>query len=319
MANEENLQKAYTAISVLRAKGLLKMDVGLVASTAGIARSTFYLDDDEWKEVRAVIRGKPSDRVKLKQVEVAEKSLADRRIEAFSGRLAEAEKEVIRIQTIADQVYRELIDEVQRWFVKASESPAKKTQMARYLQELNSSRKDVARLRSENRMLEAQIEVAGVVHPLVQKKIISLDIFGTPGDIFTSFLRQLDALVPQQDNAHRIVSSYLVCGLPFSGKSRWIELHQPSLPGTHIYVDSCAHTADIRRFIADRIHSTTRSEVHCVWLRAGKESCIERLVSLGVGKKASLKKEEIEQVALKFEALAFEERFDSIILPQEYS
>jgi hypothetical protein len=315
MASAENLQKAYTAISVLRAKGLLKMDVGLVASTAGIARSTFYLDDEEWKEVRAVIRGKPSDRVKLKGVEVAEKSLADRRIEVFSGRLAEAEKEVIRIQAIADKVYRELIDEVQRWFVKASESPAKKNQMARYLQELNSSRKEVERLRSENRALEAQIAVAGVVRPLVQKKIISLDVLDTPGNIFTSFLRQLDALAPQHDNAHGIVSTYLVCGLPFSGKSRWVESHQPDVPGTHIYVDSCAHTLDIRRFIADRIHSTTKSDVHCVWLRAGEETCIGRLASLGAGKKASLKKVEIEQVALKFEALDFEEPFDSIILP----
>ena len=314
MASEENLRKAYAAISVLRAKGLSKINVGLVASTAGIARSTFYLDDDEWKEVRAVIRGKPSNQVKLKQVEVAEKSLADRRIEAFSGRLAETEKEVIRIQTIADQVYRELIDEVQRWFVKASESPAKKTQMARYLQELNSSRKDVARLRSENRVLEAQIEVAGVVHPLVQKKIISLDL-GTVGDIFTSFLGQFDALAPLHDNAHGIVSTYLVCGLPFSGKSRWIESHQPSVPGTHIYVDSCAHTADIRRFIANRVHSTKRSEVHCVWLRAGEESCIERVVSLGVGREASLKMEEIKKIALKFEAPSFEEPFDSVILP----
>lgn len=187
MANYEMLEKAYAAIGALRSKGLLKIDVGLVARTAGIARSTFYLNDDDWKEVRTVIAGKPSDRVKLKRVEVEEKSLTDQRIEAFSVRLADAEEEVGRIQETAGKVYRELIDEVQRWFVKASESPAKKNQMARALQELNSSRKEVELLRSENRVLQAKIDVSGVIQPLVQKLIISLDVLESPGQVFRAF------------------------------------------------------------------------------------------------------------------------------------
>lgn len=317
MASNENLQKAYTAISMLRAKGLVKIDVGTVASTAGLARSTFYLDDDDWREVLAVIKGKPSDRVKLQPVETIEKSLTDRRIEAFSARLAAAENELTRIQVIADKVYRELIDEVQRWFVIASESPAKKSQMARYLQELNSSRKEVERLRSENKLLGAQTGVAAAVHPLVQKRIISLDILKSPAEIFMSFLTQLDKLVPQHDNAHGIVSTYVVCGLPFSGKSRWIESHQPSLPGVHIYVDSCAHTTDIRRFIAERLRSTTKSEVHCVWLSAGESTCIKRLVGLGLEGRANVKREEIKRVALNFQALDFDKLFDTFILPKE--
>jgi len=317
MANNENLQKAYDAISALRAKGLLTMDVRKVANTAGIARSTFYLKDPDWKEVRAVISGKPSDRVKLKQVQVEKRSHADQRIQEFSLRLAEAENEVVRIQEIAQKVYRQLIDEVQRWFVKASESPAKKNQIASYLQELVSSRKDVERLSSENRLLEAKVAVAGVVYPLVQKKTISLDVLESPGHIFTSFLRQFDALTPQHEKAHGVVATYVMCGLPLSGKSNWIELHMPSEPGVHIYVDSCAHTGDTRRFIADRIRNVTNSNVHCVWLRASADTCVARDVVVDATTKVTLKMREIEQVALGFEPPAFEEPFDSIILPRE--
>lgn len=317
MASSENLDKVYDAISTLRAKGLLKMDVRMVANTAGIARSTFYLNDPDWKEVRAVIAGKPSDRVKLKQVKVEKRSHGDQRIEEFSLRLAEAENEVIRIQEIAQKVYRQLIDEVQRWFVKASESPAKKNQITSYLQELASSRKDVERLSSENRLLEAKIPVAGVVHPLVQKRVISLNVLESPGHMFTSFLEQFDALTPQRQKAHGVVATYVMCGLPLSGKSCWIEQHKPSEPGVHIYVDSCAHTRDARRFIADRVRHILKSDVHCVWLRASADICVERDVVIDATTKATLKKLEIEQVASGFEPPVFDEPFDSIILPRE--
>jgi hypothetical protein len=317
MANNENLEKAYDAISALRVKGLLTMDVRMVANTAGIARSTFYLNDPDWKEVRAVIAGKPSDRVKLKQVKVVKRSHADQRIEEFSLRLAEAENEVIRIQEVAQKVYRQLIDEVQRWFVKASESPAKKNQIASYLQELVSSRKEVERLSSENRLLEAKVAVAGVVHPLVQKKVICLNALESPVDMFTSFLKQFDALNPQHEKAHGVVATYVMCGLPLSGKSYWIELHRPSEPGVHIYVDSCAHTRDARRFIADRIRHISKSDVHCVWLRANSDTFAERDVVIDATGRATLKKAEIERVASGFEPPTLGEPFDSIILPRE--
>ena len=318
MASSETLNRVYAAIGTLRAKGVSGMNVGLVAAAAGVARSTFYLKDKEWEEVRAVIKGKPSALVKLVQVEVEEKSLATRQIEALSARLAEAEKTVIHIQSTADKVYRELIDEVQRWFVKASEKPGKQKQMARYLHELNSTLKESERLRSENGLLQAQIERAGEIRPLVYKKIISLNALESPGEIFTSFLKQLDVLNSQHGNLHEIVNAYLVCGLPCSGKTRWIESHQPSAPGTHIYVDSCAHTVDIRRFIANRIRDTSKSEVHCVWLRASEHNCVGRVASIAAGRDASVKEEEIRRVASRFEPPVFDEPFNSIILPSEY-
>lgn len=105
-----------------------------------------------------------------------------------------------------------------------------------------------------------------------------------------------------------------MCGLPLSGKSRWIESHQPSVPGAHIYVDSCAHTADIRHFIADRIRHIAKSEVHCVWVRESLKTCIGRVVSNGDEAKASLRKRQVERVASSFEAPDFHEPFNSIIL-----
>lgn len=173
------------------------------------------------------------------------------------------------------------------------------------------------RLSAENRLLESKIAVAGVVHPLVQKKTICLNVLESPGDMFASFLTQFEALTPQQGKAHRVVATYIMCGLPLSGKSYWIEQHEPSEPGVHIYVDSCAHTGDARRFIADRIRHITESDVHCVWLRASAVTCVGRAVVIDATTQATLKKREIEQVASDFEPPVFEEPFDSIILPRE--
>jgi len=315
MANPETLEKVYAAIGALRAKGMSRPDVGLVATTAGVARSTFYLEDEDWKEVRAVIKGKPSERVRLVQVAAEEKTVATRQIEALSARLGEAEKQVIHIQSTADKVYRELIDEVQRWFVKASEKPARQAQMARYIEELNGARKEMERLRSANRILEAQLENSNSVRPLVQKKKIVLYALRPSGELFASFLKQLDELFPYNSRSNGMGTAYLMCGLPCSGKTSWIEIHQPSRPGIHVYVDSCAHTADIRRFIADRLREAAKVKVHCVWLRTGDEICTKRVGAVDAAEDAILKEMEIRRVKSAFEAPAFDEPFDSIILP----
>lgn len=319
MANAETLEKVYSAIASLRARGLPHLDVELVARTAGVARSTFYLKDEDWKEVRAVIGGKPSERIKLVQVEVERKSVATLQIEALSKRLAHAEEEVSRIQSTADKVYKQLIDEVQRWFVKASETPAKQAQMARYIQELNSTRREVESLRSENRVLQAQAENTGVIRPLVHKRKIALNTLQPPGEIFTSFLKQLDLLIPEQTKAHEIVAAYVLCGFPCSGKTQWAESHQPSTSGIHIYVDSYGHTADIRRFIADRIRNTTKAEVHCIWLRTNADAGGEQTAPVGTIGEKGLEGRLLQRVKSTFEIPAFDEPFDSIILPKGLS
>lgn len=315
MANAETLEKAYAAIGSLRAKGHSQLDVGLVAKASGIARSTFYLDDDEWREVRAVIKGKASSRVKLVQVEVAKSSLATLQLEALSIRVAEAEEEVAHIQSVADRVYRELIDEVQKWFAKASQTPGKQARVAQIISELNSTRRELERLRGENQLLQARVDNSASLRPLVRKRIINLDTLNSPGETFANFLKQFEILLPQKSNGHGITAAYLLCGLPGSGKTSWIEAHEPSSPGGHLYVDSYAHTADFRRFVANRIRETTNAHIHCVWLRADDAICKERVSVMATGTSPILEETHIHQVKLSFEKPVFDEPFDSFILP----
>ena len=315
MANAETLEKAYAAIGSLRAKGHSQLDVGLVAKAGGIARSTFYLDDDEWREVRAVIKGKASSRVRLVQVEVVKSSLATLQLEALSVRVAEAEEEIAHIQSVADKIYRELIDEVQKWFAKASETPEKQAKVAQILGELNSARRELERLRAENQVLQARVDSNDSLRPLVRKAIINLNTLNSPGETFENFFKQFEILLPHKSNAHGITAAYLLCGLPGSGKTSWIEAHEPSSPGVYLYVDSCAHTADFRRFIANRIRETTNARVHCVWLRPDGAICNERISVSAKTIGGSLEEAQIHRVKLSFEEPDFGEPFDSFILP----
>jgi AcrR family transcriptional regulator len=317
MASSNTLDKVYGAIGLLREQGVPRLDVGLVARTAGVARSTFYLEDDDWEEVRAVIKGKPSNRISLALIDVKEKSGAARRLEALSKRVDEAETEVAHMQSAAQKVYHELIDEVQRWFIKASEKPAQQAKTAKYMKELASSRTELQHLRAENEVLRAQVATGDTVKQFVSKKIIHIDTLEPPGSMFTSFLEQLDSLAPQIRMSGTAVIAYVLCGLPCSGKSRWVESHRPESAGLHIYIDSYAQSADIRSFLATRLRANAKAAVVCVWLRTGEETCNKRAAASSAGLEKLMRESEISKVQLLFENPTLDEPFDLYMTPRE--
>lgn len=314
MAKVANLEKAYATIGALLAKGVAKLSVDQIASASGLARQTFYQQDDEWKEVRAVIKGKPSPRVKLAQVEIKQKSESAKKIEELIGRVDGLEQEVNRIAGLAGKVYEELIDELQRWFFVAAESPNKKTQVAKYLEELNNTSKELERVQAENRLLKAERDGTCTVRALNQKKIIDLPAHANPGDLYADFLRQYKSLISSPGAEESLTTVYILCGLPYSGKTTWITKHQMMLPGTHIYVDSCAPEADIRHFIVNLIQSSSNAQIHCVWVRTDQQACSERSAFALAGAANALKQQEIKTVAKEFEMPSLDENFNSVIL-----
>lgn len=314
MANVVNIEKAYATIGALLAQGVTKLSVEQVAIASGLARQTFYQQDDEWQELRAVIKGKQSPRVKLVQVEIKQKSESAKKLEQLFSRVDSMEQEVFRIEGLAGKVYEELIDELQHWFCKAAETPRKQTQSAQYLEELNSTRKELERALAENRFLKAERDGLGVIKVLNHKKTIDLPILAKPGDFLTDFLRQYKSLVPTLRAAEALSGVYILCGLPCSGKTTWITEHEAASPGTNIYIDSCGHQADIRGFIAEHIQSSANIQIHCVWVRTDQQTCSERSSMAFIGAANAFKQEEIKAVAKVFESPTLSENFNSVIL-----
>lgn len=313
MANPGNLEKAYSAIGSLLAKGNAKLTVERVSSESGIARQTFYQKDEDWKEVLAVIKGKPSSRVKLVQVEFEEKSKAVKKFEGLHKRLEVAEQELSRMEHVASTVYKELIDEVQRWFDKATDSPKNRNQVSKYIEELNRARDDIERLSAENRFLKAE-RAAGEIKPLTMKKVIRLPALHQQVEVIELFLSQLEALLPNAQIAETVSAVYLLCGLPFSGKTTWIEKHEPHSPGTHLYIDCCNSHADLRRFQIKRLRSSIKAPIHCVWIRTSAELCTDRVGGAKEGATGVESQNLIKKVDKIFQPPALNEPFNSIIL-----
>ena len=316
MARADLLNRAYQAVAALRAKGRTKLSVEEVAECAGLARSTFYLKDDDWQEVREVIRGKPSPRVRLAAVEVTAASKADLRLTALARRVEEAEAELERIRAAADDVYRKLIDQVQYYFALASETPKKREQQAKLLKEVARAKQEVQRLKAENSRLQASQNAGAEIASLaVAKRVVGLpDAAPSVSALYAAFLDKMAGIVPDEPAGRAVGAVYLLSGLPLSGKGTWIERHKPSTPGAAIYVDSTNHTAEVRGFFVDRMRTFTAAPIHCVRLRASLETCLGRCERTCSGAAQIQVQARLERIHAEFEEVRVDEPFDSIIL-----
>ena len=112
MAKHDLLNRVYACIGTMRMRGD-KLNVQKVAEASGVARATLYLADPDWDEVREVIKGKPSSRVKLVEVEITEASRVKRKMAELNERVASAEGDVHAIRKEAEKIYRKLVDQLQ--------------------------------------------------------------------------------------------------------------------------------------------------------------------------------------------------------------
>ena len=314
MAKQVNLENVYEVIGQLRAKGIRKLSVEQVAAAAGVARSTFYLSDADWQEVRDVINGKPSTRVKLIEVQATAATGINRTILELRERLQSVESELESVRQTAEVVFKNLVDQLQYYFALAAETPAERARQAKLLKEFGWTKQELKRLQAENASLREQMTIVPEIAKLVSKRYITLPNVLSGPEYYSSFLDQLIQNVPDEHAGMGIRSIFVTCGLPSSGKTRWVHGHTSSEPGGTLYIDGTSHSVDVRKFIADRLRRITTAPIHCVRIRASKETCAERCGRKLRGASFVQMEKIITSIDAAFEEVSIAEPFDSIIL-----
>ncbi|MBK9623037.1 MAG: hypothetical protein KA388_05120 [Rhodocyclaceae bacterium] len=313
MARKELLDRAYGAIGLLRAKGL-GTSVERVAEAAALARSTFYLPDPDWQEVRRVIKGKASQRVQLVAIEVTAATRNRGKLREMESRITQAEKEVGDLRRNADQIYRKLINQLQYYVAEAADGPAKLANRAKQLKEAGHAQQELKQLRAQNALLSEQLRLTkNTPTPLTSKRYISLLITATEGEFFTALVDSLEHEIPSESVGKAIGAVYLITGLPLSGKTTWATQHQPIQPGSTLYIEGIFHTIERRSVALGRIRKLTSADVHCVRLRTSAQTCIARSGRTKRGAQQVASQLEIERINQVFEEVGLSEQFASII------
>ncbi|SAK87365.1 hypothetical protein AWB77_04707 [Caballeronia fortuita] len=314
MANRDLLDRVYACIGTMRSRGD-KLNVEKVAMTAGVARATLYLPDPDWREVRAVIKGKTSSRVKLVEIELAGASKVQRKVAELKERVANAEGELQALRRDAEKIYRKLVDQLQYYVALAAETPAKTANRAKQLKESGHDKQEIKQLRAEVALLQQQVR-NGPTEPaaLTTKRYITLPASSSWADTLASFMDQLAEVIPDEPVAKTIGAVYVLCGLPKAGKTTWATEHKSQVPGIALYIDGVVHTAEQRRFIADRLRKITNAPIHCVRVRADGPTCVTRSGRRHHGAAHIEAQHAIEMVAAEFEEVSLTEPFNSIVL-----
>lgn len=315
MASSDALEKAYAAIARLRQQGLSQLSVDAVADVAGLARSSFYQkDDDDWAEVRKVIRGKASPRVKLVEIEVSETRKVTSRLSSVLERVAKLEAALADTNKFANDVYHKLIDQVQYYFAKAEESPKKLEQSRKQINELKQARHDLQVAQNEISMLKKERLLPNVVPHRTVKKTVELPSTLDLPNLFSEFLNEFDRLFPDEGSIKALGQIYIVCGLPLCGKTRWINRHEPSRAGISLYVEGTNETSAIRSFLVGRLRKRTSSEITCVWIAGDPDTCKKRCRATHQGIAHVDVESEIQRVSSESQTVSILEDFD-VILP----
>lgn len=314
MARADTLDRAYKAIARLQAQGRTKLNASLVAASAGLARSTLYLDDDDWMEVLKAIRGETSPSVGLAAVEVVATSKADDKLRALAQRVEDAEEALKKLHVTAHHVYRQLLDQVQYYCALAGETPWKWERDAQTQRELNTAKQELQRLNAENNELRAQMVPDDNGTLCVTQNVIELSEPASLTDMYTEFLNKLAGFVPDAQAGQAVGAIYLLCGLPLSGRSTWIRQHKPLTPRLAVYVDGTNHRAEVRSFFIQSVRRLTEAPIHCVRLRAPAQICLQRCERGWSGAAQIKLMARVEQVQAEFQEVKIDEPFNSVIL-----
>lgn len=314
MANAKTIDKAYKAISVLRARGEHKVSVDRVSRVSGIARASFYQDDPDWKEVLEVIKGKPSQRIKLVEVSATIETKAQAHVGKLVSKVEELEAAVAAIEDKSETAYKRLVDQVLYFSMLAAESPKKKEDRAKQMKDLNAYADENRQLKQALALAQAAAQAPVQTATLVSKKTITLPNKAALDDAYDALIDELDHVVPNKISGEAVGAVYITCGLPMSGKSRWINEHKSLHPGAALYIETTAHIAKERTRYLARIRSRTDAPIYCVRLRATVETCVKRSSMQNQGAKHVLIEKTIDRVNDAFEEVSLEEKFYGILL-----
>jgi hypothetical protein len=314
MANEGTLDKVYDAIGRLRAQGVTNMNVTQVSKLSGISRATIYQKHADWDEVRAVIDGKPSPRVRLMEIAKVAEAESTGRITHLANQIGEFEKTIIALEQKAESAYKTLTDQLLYYATVASEVNKKRDDRAKTILSLNKTHEENLRLAAALREAQATIQSPITVAPVVSKKHISLPNEVAVEKVYDTFLDQLAELIPDAEAGSKVGSVYVLCGLPMSGKSHWIAEHKSHHPGVALYIESTSHTQYSRQRYVKRIREKTKAPIHCVRLRVDEETCSRRCNVQCAGAQKAIVERQIQKIAAAFEEVTVQEPFDAILL-----
>lgn len=319
--HENKLQRIYDAIATLRQQGQ-KLSVSAVAKKAGIARSTLYTEHPDWGEVLQVIAGKKaSPRVQLAEVVLSENHKWDRQIAKLQLQVAELDLALRETRDLSDAVYNQLLAQLHKYFLLASETPRENHRKAEIAKEAGDLRRrldaalaEVRQLRAERGgdgpLIFAKKEVIDVYPILKRSSLLGKELFGCCFDA----LNELDRFFREPEFAPTVV--YLMCGQFASGKSRWIRDHKPLTPGVVLYIDGTNHSLDMRALFIKRLRSLSRqSRIVACRRPSTLEECLERNGDparrrLGLAVPEAL----LRHVDETFCEIGFDEGFDAIEL-----
>ncbi len=314
MASTDALERAYSAIAHLRRKGVTRPSVDAVAEVAGLARSSFYQKDHAWIEVRAVIKGKASSRVKLVELEVSEAQRATSKVSAISERITKLEEDLAETNKFADEVYQRLIDQVQYYFARVDESPKKLEQSRKQINELKQARHDLKLAQDELGELRRERLPSNVLKHRALKKIVKLSPALNIPQLFATFMDEIERLFPDEGSKKAITSVYVVSGFPKGGKTTWISKHEPTAPGIALYIEGTNHTRSLRQFLVGRLRKLTIGSIACVWVSSDLELVRKRCRSAFQGHAHVEVEDEIEKCHAELEVVEVSEDFDLIYI-----
>lgn len=316
MADAESLKRAYGAIGALRARGVSRISVGAVAKLARLARSTFYLKDDkDWEKVRRVIGGEPSEEVGLVQVELMVESEEEQRLAAALKRVEAVEARLLQMEGVGASTYKKLVDSVQHYFALSHESPKRAEKQKRLLTDLGAANQRASKLMRELDDLRLVNSAAsGRVSALARKNTITLSPGASQGDLFSEFLDQFAKITSDSIDASVIAEVYVLCGLPRSGKTSWINNHKPNLGGQIVYIDGTNHTKEVRKFLVDRLKKKISTNIHCVRISSSLDICKSRMRQQWRGVDLLVNEKMLTRIHEEYEEIGFDERFDLIVL-----
>lgn len=277
VAKKESLDAAYRAILAIRRQGLVPTPTS-VAKLAGLTRSTLYRVDPEWVEVLDAIDGKDSSRLDaisaLPDVEIRPRALNS--VQALTKRLEEVEKEHAASITFADSVYQKLIDQLQYYFSAASQSPNKKNEEVGLRRKLADAHEVARRMESEVAKYKEVARKAKVISATGSKRVISIPPECTPVQAVQFFLDAVGTLIPNQRMATVVGEVIVVCGLPMSGKSTWINAFEIRNPGVTILIEGVNHREEFRRLIVSHLRRLGDFKITCAWLVTPMDECLRR-------------------------------------------
>lgn len=306
MAKGKSIQAAYSAIAQLRREGR-KVTPSAVASLAGIGRSTLYREDADWIEVMAAIEGgelPPSTIVELAPVVPRERL----RIAALADRVRLLEEELEETVKVADQTYQRLIDQLQYYFTLSHDTPNRRDETRKLRLELTASREEVNKLRRE---LNASDGSSNVLNAKGNKRKIEIPAGLSAAKSVDHFLVALHQVIPDSIVGKAFTSIAFVCGLPFSGKTNWIDRQVAPGPGASLFIEGSLHTVEIRELMLRHVRRLCNAEITCVWILADAETCIRRIGSLNVADRALEKL--IETIHADTAPVTITEEFDFIV------